>query len=68
MSQINKFILLFGYNTEIKLFKELRDLYGQYLQNQDEKIRQKLTAKFSEFFSATFNTFRKEIVLEKLQD
>lgn len=66
MSQINKLIQLYGYNSEIETFKELVDLYNQYVQNQDETIKDKLKEKFSEFFSATFHTYRKEIRLEKL--
>lgn len=68
MTEINKLIQLYGYNSEIKSFKELGDLYNYYVHNQDETNRQKLMAKFSEFFSISFNAYRQEIVLEKLQD
>lgn len=68
MTEINKLIQLYGYNSEIKSFKELGDLYDYYVHNQDETNRQKLMAKFSEFFSILFNAYRQEIVLEKLQD
>src|ERR1700741_885259 len=63
---INKLIQLYGYNSEIKSFKELVDFYNYYAQNQNENNRQKLPTKFNDFFSTSFNMYRKEIVLDKL--
>lgn len=64
--EINKLIQLYGYNSEIKSFRELVDSYNYYAQNQNETDRQNLTTKFSAFFSTSFNAYRKEIVLDKL--
>jgi hypothetical protein len=66
MSEINKLIQLYGYNSEIKSFKELVNFYNYHVQNQNETNRQKLTAKFGDFFSTSFNAYRKEIVLDRL--
>jgi len=68
LTEINKLIQLYGYNAEIKLFRELVDTYNYYAQNQDEANRQKLIAKINTFLSTSFNTYRKEIVLDKLPD
>lgn len=68
LSEINKSIQLYGYNSEIKLFKELVESYNYYANNYNEYNRQKLVAKFSEFYEISFNTYRKEILLEKLED
>lgn len=66
--EINKLIQLYGYNSEIKSFKELVCFYNYYAQNQNETHRQKLTTKFGDFFSTSFNAYRKEIVLDRLQE
>lgn len=66
--EINKLIQLYGYNSEIKSFNELVNFYNYYAQNQNETNRQKLTTKFGDFFSTSFNTYRKEIVLDRLQE
>lgn len=66
--EINKLIQLYGYNSEIKSFRELVNSYNYYSKNQNEIERQKLTAKFSDFFSTSFNAYRKEIALDKLPD
>ncbi|OXB05170.1 hypothetical protein B0A81_15815 [Flavobacterium plurextorum] len=68
LSEINKLIQLYGYNSEINSFKELVSFYNYYAQNQDEDSRQKLMTKFNDFFSISFNAYRKEIILEKLVD
>lgn len=68
LSEINKLIQLYGYNSEINSFKELVSFYNYYAQNQDEDSRQKLMTKFNDFFSISFNAYRKEIFLEKLVD
>ena len=67
MKEINKLIQLYGYNSEIKSFKELGDSYNYYIHNQNEANRQNLLSEFGNFFSISFNTYRKEIVLEKLE-
>ncbi len=66
MSDINKLIQLYGYRDEIKLFNEVVEIYNYCVQNQTETSMQQLKAKFSVFFSTSFNTYRKEIVLDKL--
>lgn len=68
LQDINKLIQLYGYNSEIKSFKELGSFYNYYVQNQNEANRQKLIAKFGDFFSIAFNTYRKEMVLDKLAE
>lgn len=68
LTEINTLIQLYGYNSEIKSFKELVDSYDYYAQNHDEINRQKLTAKFGDFFRTSFNAYRKEIALDKLPD
>ncbi|MES2726475.1 MAG: hypothetical protein V4643_05190 [Bacteroidota bacterium] len=66
LSDINKLIQLYGYDLEIKSFKELVDFYNYYVQNQNEPNREKLKIKFSTFFSIAFNAYRKEMALGKL--
>lgn len=68
MLEINKLIQLYGYNSEIKSFKELGDSYNKYIDNQNEISDKNLKTSLSDFFSISFNAYRKEIVLEKLQD
>ncbi|HEX8016279.1 MAG TPA: hypothetical protein VF465_13680 [Flavobacterium sp.] len=66
MSEVNKLIQLYGYNSEIESFDKLVKSYNYYVQNQNEVNRQKLLTTFSDFFSISFNRYRKEISLEKL--
>jgi hypothetical protein len=71
LTEINTLIQLYGYNSEIKSFKELADSYNYWAQNLDELDEiniQKLTAKFGDFFRTSFNAYRKEIALDKLPD
>jgi hypothetical protein len=68
LSEVNKLIQLYGYGSEIKSFKELGNSYNYYIQNLNETNRQKLTTKFEEFFTTSFNAYRKEIILDKLPD
>lgn len=63
---INKLIQLYGYDSEIKLFKELINTYNYYTKNQNEENRTKLMIQFNSFFTVSFNTYRKEIILDKL--
>ncbi|MHA3789277.1 hypothetical protein ACX0HA_13795 [Flavobacterium hauense] len=64
--EINKSIQLYGYNSEIKHFNKLVAFYNYYAQNQNDDNLKKLKIKLSEFFSTSFNTYRKEIALDKL--
>lgn len=66
MSDINKLIQLYGYRYEIKLFNEVVEIYNYCVQNKTETSMKQLKAKFSVFFSTSFNEYRKEIVLDKL--
>lgn len=66
--EINKLIQLYGYNSEIKSFNELVSSYNYYMQNYDEINKQKLIVKINKFFSLSFNAYRKEIVLDKLNE
>lgn len=63
---INKPIQLYGYNSEIKLFNNLISSYNHYAQNQNDDNLEKLKITFDAFFSTSFNTYRKEIALDKL--
>ena len=68
LTEINKLIQLYGYNSEIKSFRELVTSYNYFAKTQNEIDRQKLTTKFSDFFSTSFNAYRKEITLDKMPD
>jgi hypothetical protein len=67
MYEINKLIQLYGYNSEIKSFKELVNFYNYYLENQNEDSTQKLITKFNNFFSISLNAYRKEIFLDEIK-
>lgn len=67
MTDINKLIQLYGYNSEIESFKELVNFYNYYVQNQNEINREKLISKFNNFYSISFNAYRREIVLDNLK-
>ena len=64
---MNKFIQLYGYDSEINSFKEVVNSYNNLAKEQNEDNRQLLISKFNDFFSTSFNAYRKEIVLDKLQ-
>jgi len=66
MKEVNKFIQLYGYDSEIKSFKEVANSYNNLAKEQNEKNRQILISKFNDFLSISFNAYRKEIVLDKL--
>lgn len=68
MKEVNKFIQLYGYDSEIKSFKEVVNSYNNLAKEQNEKNRQILISKFNDFLSISFNAYRKEIVLDKLID
>jgi hypothetical protein len=66
MKEINKLIQLYGYNSEIKSFKEVVNSYNNLATEHNEINRQKLIKKFDDFFSTSFNAYRKEIAMSKL--
>ncbi len=66
LRDVNKFIQLYGYDSEIKSFKEVVNCYNVYAEEHNESNRQKLISKFNDFFAIAFNAYRKEIVLDKL--
>jgi hypothetical protein len=66
--EVNKRIQLYGYNTEIKLFREFITAYNRCGKEQTEISRQELTSSLSRFFENSFNTYRKEIRLKKLME
>ncbi|MCL2416898.1 MAG: hypothetical protein FWD02_03080 [Bacteroidales bacterium] len=68
MQEINKLIQLYGYDNEIKSFRKLSDCYNYFTKQQNEDSRQKLKVQFETFFAISFNTYRKEIILDKLTD
>jgi hypothetical protein len=65
--EINKLIQLYGYNKEIELFQNVIDSYNEYGKEYTDIKKQELISKFNNFFKSSFNTYRKEIVLEKLE-
>lgn len=67
IKEVNKFIQLYGYDSEINSFKEVVNSYNNLAKEQNEDNRQLLISKFNDFFSTSFNAYRKEIVLDKLQ-
>ena len=70
MSDVNKLIQLYGYNSEIKLFKKFGEAYRDYAQEENEIkkkiLNTKAVQKGNEFFSVSFNTYRSEIILDVL--
>lgn len=66
MKEVNKFIQLYGYDSEIKSFREVVNSYNNLAKEQDEKNREIFISKFNNFLSIAFNAYRKEIVLDKL--
>ncbi len=56
--EINKLIQLYGYSSEIKLFREVIDSYNQYGREQTDSKRRALVLKFNSFFESSFNTYR----------
>jgi len=50
------------------LFREVIDSYNQYGKEKTEIKRKELILKFNDFFKNSFNTYRKEIVMEKLEE
>lgn len=68
LKDINKLTQLYGYNQEIKLFREVVNDYNYLAENQTEESRQKLIKTLNIFFTYAFNRYRKEIVLERLED
>ncbi len=68
LKDINKFIQLYGYDTEIKSFKEVVKYYKILSEEHNESNRKELISKFNDFLSIAFNAYRKEIVLDKLKE
>ena len=67
MKEVNKFIQLYGYDSEVKSFKEVVNSYNKLAKEKNEGNRQLLISRFNDFLSLSFNAYRKEIVLDKLQ-
>lgn len=68
MFEINKDIQLYGYNTEVKLFRNAVYSYNQYIKERTDIKRKEMFQKFNKFFESSFNTYRREIVLNNLDD
>ena len=66
MREVNKLIQLYGYDSEIKSFKMVVNSYNNLVKEQNESNTEELKSKFENFFSISFNAYRKEIVLDKL--
>ena len=66
LHDINKLIQLYGYKSEIKIFIELTNSYNYYIENRNNDNLERLKTKLSNFFSISFNTYRKEIALDNL--
>jgi hypothetical protein len=67
MRDINKFIQLYGYDKEIKSFKEATNSYNVFVAEQNESNRQKFISSFNDFLLIAFNAYRKEIKLDKFK-
>jgi hypothetical protein len=63
MFDINRTIQLYGHVTEIVAFRNLVNAYNAHGISRDELTRKELFAKFEEFFSLSFGTYRKELKL-----
>jgi uncharacterized membrane protein YgaE (UPF0421/DUF939 family) len=68
LREVNKLIQLYGYNSEINSFKEVVKYYNFYGEERTEINRQKMILKFNNFLSIAFNAYRKEIVMETLNE
>lgn len=65
--EVNKLMQLYGYNSEIKLFNNVVEDYNNLAKNDTEDNKKRLISTFNTFFSYSFNEYRKEIVLDKLE-
>jgi len=68
LKEINKLIQLYGYNSEIKSFKKIVISYNNFANDHTEENNRILISNFNAFFSLSFNTYRAEITLEKLEE
>jgi len=68
LQEIHILIQLYGHNSEIKSFRELGESFNNYAQYKNATSLENLKTTFSDFFSTSFNAYRKEIVLDKLID
>jgi hypothetical protein len=66
MGDVNKLIQLYGKNSEITAFNMVVSSYNKYAMEKNESNEQELKRKFENFFSISFNAYRKEIRLGKL--
>ena len=66
--EINKKIQLYGHPSEIITFKKVVDSYNRLAADYTEENKKKLISDFNHFFSVSSNTYRKEIILDKLPD
>lgn len=66
MKDINKLIQLYGYDTEIKSFREVVNYYNFFVEEKNEINREKLISKLNVFLSIAFHAYRKELILDKL--
>ena len=64
MLEVGILIQLYGYDEEIKSFNESFDCYNCYAKEKNEDNIQKLNRKFTDFYTLSFNTYRKELLLE----
>ena len=68
MREINKLIQLYGYDAEIKSFKEVVRHYNILAQENSEINRQTLLSKYNDFLTISFSAYRKEISLDKIKE
>ena len=66
MNEINKLIQIYGYNHEIKLFQSISLSYNSFAKEHSEENYKAFIKDMESFFSYSFNTYRKEMVLDKL--
>jgi len=67
MKEVNKFIQLYGLESEIKSFTEVVNSYNSLVQKFDETNKQIFETKCNDFLKISFNAYRKELVLGKLE-
>ena len=68
VKDINKLIQLYGHEKEVKLFEEVFHYYNILAKQKNKDNVQIFEKKMACLFKLSFNTYRKEMALEKLAD
>lgn len=67
MTELNKLVRLYGYKNEIQSFIDIINCYNTDFESNQYKI-EKVQEKLSIFFKISFDTYRKELKLGKLNE